>query len=240
MLKLYLMKAESLFPEQKLARAYGLVEQERSERAARIKREGARALSLAAGLLLAYAVQQEEKYPPKGTFSCACSKEKLYPVYVPAEEAIAALQGRKPLEIAKAPEGKPFLKSPQGLFFNLSHSGAYAACAVSDGEVGLDIQQYRAAVKAAAVDRVLHEKEKAVYAALEEEERQAFFLECWAAKEAYVKCTGEGLAKSFSSLFADRRAGVVTDTQSGGSRRLYVAEPPAGYVLFVCTETKIS
>ena len=33
--------------------------------------------------------------------------------------------------------GKPYLESG-GLFFNLSHSGEYVACAISDKEIGID------------------------------------------------------------------------------------------------------
>ena len=65
-------------------------------------------------------------------------KEEVCPVYVSVEEAIAELQCQNPVETIEAPGGKPFLKDFPGLFFSLSHSGAYAACAVSDREVGQD------------------------------------------------------------------------------------------------------
>ncbi|MDE5803582.1 MAG: 4'-phosphopantetheinyl transferase superfamily protein [Lachnospiraceae bacterium] len=239
MLKLYLMEAEPLFAAENRARAQALVEKERSRRAADGKQESAQALSLAAGLLLAYAVLQAEKQAAGGKALCECKEEKINPVYVSVEEAIAELQGRKPVEIVKAPGGKPSLPDSRGLFFNLSHSGAYAACAISDREVGLDIQQCKKAVRPAVLDRVLHEMEKDCCAGLSEEEKAAFFFRIWAAKEAYVKCTGEGLAKRFSALLADWESGSVTDTEKGIRRKLYSAEAPAGYIIAVCTEIKI-
>lgn len=236
MLKLYLMEAEPLLSADNRARAQELVEKERSRRAADMKQESAQALSLAAGLLLAHAVLQSDKQAVCGKALCECKEEKINPVYVSVEEAIAELQGRNPVEIVKAPGGKPSLSDSRGLFFNLSHSGAYAACAISDKEVGLDIQQCGKAVSPAVLNRVLHETEKNSCAGLSEEEKAAFFFKIWAAKEAYVKCTGEGLARRFSALFADWKGGSVTDTEKGIRRELYLVEAPAGYALAVCKE----
>lgn len=238
MLKLYLMEAGPLLEADNRTCAYGIVEKERSRRAANRKQESAQALSLAAGLLLAYAVLQADKpvMPRENLYEY--DEKEIHPVYVSVEEAIAELQGSKPVETMITPGGKPVFKGSRGLFFNLSHSGAYAACAISDREVGLDIQQYEKTVRPAVLDRVLHETEKNHCDGLSEEEIADFFFKMWAAKEAYVKCTGEGLARSFSALFADWKGGSVTDTEKGVRRKLYMVKAPAGYALAVCTETK--
>ena len=39
--------------------------------------------------------------------------------------------------------GKPRLLKYLNFFYNISHSGDYAICAVSDSEVGVDIQKIR-------------------------------------------------------------------------------------------------
>ena len=39
-------------------------------------------------------------------------------------------------------DGKPFLPGLPDIHFNLSHSGDYIACAFSDQEVGLDLQEH--------------------------------------------------------------------------------------------------
>lgn len=235
MLKLYLMEAAPLLADENRILAQELVEKERSVRIKRMKQEHAQALSLAAGLLLAYAVTQE-KASFSGRTACKYEEKGIDPVYVPVEEAIAGLRSHSPLETKKTSGGKPLLKGSRGLFFNLSHSGAYAACAVSDREVGLDIQQCGQRLNPALVERVLHKEEKRIYAELPKEEKEAFFFRQWAAKEAYVKCTGEGLSKSFSKLLADWEAGKVTDTREGESRKLYAVEAPQGYAFAVCTE----
>ncbi len=238
MLKLYLMEAEPLLEADKRACAYELVEKERSRRAANQKQESAQALSLAAGLLLAYAVLQADKSVMPSENQYDSDDKKINPVYVSVEEAITELQGRNPVETIVTPGGKPALKGSRGLFFNLSHSGVYAACAISDREIGLDIQQYGKPVSSAVLNRVLHETEKNDCAGLSEEAKTTFFFKHWAAKEAYVKCTGEGLARSFSALLADWKDGSVTDTERGISRKLYMVKAPAGYALAICTETK--
>ena len=233
MLKLYLMEAEPLLAEENRLRAWKLVERERSGRTKRMKQERAQALSLAAGLLLAYAVSQEEALFAGG--ACPYEEKGPGPVYVSVEEAIAGLQCYSPLETRKTSGGKPFLEGSRGLFFNLSHSGSYAACAVSDREVGLDIKRCGRRINPAVAEKVLHKEEKRIYADLQEE-KDLFFFRHWAAKEAYVKCTGEGLSRSFSGLLVDWKEGMVTDTQEGRSRKLHVVQAPEGYVLFACTE----
>lgn len=44
-------------------------------------------------------------------------------------------------EIMRPPGGKPYME-PKKLCFNLSHSGIYSICAVSEREVGIDVQYH--------------------------------------------------------------------------------------------------
>ena len=45
--------------------------------------------------------------------------------------------------ICRETHGKPVLKDCTNLFFNISHSGDYAVCAVSKQPVGIDIERIR-------------------------------------------------------------------------------------------------
>lgn len=96
--------------------------------------------------------------------------------------------------------GKPALASPAGLHFNTSHSGGYAAFAITRlGEIGIDIEEVRA-------DRVRGDEiarryfaagEQAGLLALDASQRPRAFFDTWARKEAFVKARGDGL---FSGL----------------------------------------
>ena len=46
-------------------------------------------------------------------------------------------------EITLGAHGKPYLAGRDDLFFSLSHSGSIALCAVSDRELGADVQECR-------------------------------------------------------------------------------------------------
>jgi 4'-phosphopantetheinyl transferase len=88
--------------------------------------------------------------------------------------------------------GKPFLLEG-GLFFNLSHSGEYAACAVGAEEVGLDIEEVGVADADVArrcftpgeLRRVMPDGARVDVEA---------FCRLWTLKESYIKRIGTGLS----------------------------------------------
>lgn len=101
-----------------------------------------------------------------------------------------------PLDIRCEENGKPRLADCE-LFFNLSHSGAYAACALSDAPVGVDIQvigPYREKL----AER-FYAPEERLYIG-ESENRDAAFTEIWCRKESFIKTTGLGLRTRLDSF----------------------------------------
>lgn len=138
--------------------------------------------SLCCGLLLQYAVWQETgKKPP-----------------IALRYGIGAY-------------GKPYLLDHPRLHFNLSHSGSYAALAVSDAEVGIDIQQSRP-VKEAFVKRVLCTAEYEQYErqkALSDKEAEDYFFRCWCAKESYGKLCGLGLGRVLAEACCEAEKGYI-------------------------------
>lgn len=99
-------------------------------------------------------------------------------------------------------QGKPLLQEPSeaGLHFNASHSGDYAAVAVTRlGTVGVDIETVRAAMPQAEdiARRYFAPGERAQWLALPERDRTQAFFQLWTCKEAFVKARGDGL---FSGL----------------------------------------
>lgn len=88
--------------------------------------------------------------------------------------------------------GKPYFKDLP-YYFNLSHSGNYVLCALSDVEIGADIQQHCGKNVEKLAQRFFSEHETV---ALEQagEEREKLFYKLWTRKEAYGKLTGKGIA----------------------------------------------
>lgn len=83
--------------------------------------------------------------------------------------------------------GRPML-SDGAFSFSLSHSGNYAMCAVSDREIGCDVQKRRA-IHRSVVQRLFSEEEKRQIDAGGEEA----FCRIWSLKESYLKMIGMGL-----------------------------------------------
>lgn len=93
-------------------------------------------------------------------------------------------------EVIRQPGGKPVFAHGDKRHFNLSHSGEFVLCALSDRPVGADIEMIRP------------RKDGLIHYALDEEEQHRFqelggdwpaFYTLWTQKESIVKYTGEGL-----------------------------------------------
>lgn len=113
--------------------------------------------------------------------------------------------------IEKGKHGKPYLKT-HGIpaYFNISHSGDYIICAISNQEVGIDIEQ-RGKIRMEVARRFFHPQEVALLEGTSDEQKtRELFFNYWSVKESYLKYTGSGLSSplsSFEVLFTDK--GVV-------------------------------
>ncbi len=88
--------------------------------------------------------------------------------------------------------GKPRLKSGK-LFFNLSHSGSVAVCALSESEVGVDVQKIQPRTRE-LMRKVATEAEYAQI--LNADDADEWFCRLWTAKESVMKFYGKGLSLS--------------------------------------------
>ena len=91
--------------------------------------------------------------------------------------------------------GKPFLDSNK-YYFNISHSGEYVIFAVSDDEIGIDIQ------KMDEINLGISERFFSPYEAKFIKKCNSFkrFYIIWTIKEAYIKYSGQGLNKTLNSF----------------------------------------
>ena len=90
-------------------------------------------------------------------------------------------------EICIGEHGKPYLQN-EDIHFNISHAENWVVCAVSDCEVGLDIQPL-SPVRPAVLRRCFMLKEQEWIGNNAER-----FTRLWTMKEAYMKLTGTGLS----------------------------------------------
>ena len=114
----------------------------------------------------------------------------------------------KPVEYALGENGKPYIDG--GLHFSLSHSGKYAACAVSDCEVGVDIEHPRENT-ARLAKRFFTAGENERLAASDAPDEE--FCRIWVVKESYIKATGMGFKMPLDSFEAQGRIGEYSTLQ---------------------------
>ena len=91
---------------------------------------------------------------------------------------------------------KPLLNSEKNLYFNISHSDDYVTVAISDCEVGCDIQEilpYNPRV----AGRNYCQKETDIIE--NSDEKDEVFIRLWALKESILKFTGKGLSGGLSN-----------------------------------------
>ena len=133
-------------------------------------------------------------------------------------------------DIHAGPYGKP--EAP-GVFFSLSHSGEYALLAVSDADVGADLERLRPAPMRTA-GRVFAPEELDWLAAGEDGDARFFTL--WTLKEALLKAAGRGLTQPLREVnVLPLLRGQAAATPEGaffGHTQLF-----DGYCLSVCTRS---
>lgn len=91
---------------------------------------------------------------------------------------------------------KPSLICNKQLYFNISHSGDLVVLAVSDKQVGCDIQEIRA-YNSKVASRHYCENEKKLIE--ESSDKDSAFIRLWALKESILKFTGKGISGGLSS-----------------------------------------
>lgn len=99
-------------------------------------------------------------------------------------------------------KGKPYYKELPQFYFNLSHSGHYAAAVFGDTPVGIDIEEKKPdKMRLSIAKRFFHEREYTLLKNTEDKKEQTeLFYRIWTLKESFVKAAGEGMSISFSSF----------------------------------------
>ena len=120
--------------------------------------------------------------------------------------------------------GKPYAN---GICFSVTHSGNAVAVAVDDHELGIDAEMIADESRLKIADRFFAPNERAYVN--EAEDKALAFTRIWTRKEAYLKCTGEGIATDLSAF----------DTVSEPLDGRIVTYDMDGFCLSVCSEQAI-
>ena len=95
--------------------------------------------------------------------------------------------------------GKPVIKGHPEIYFNFSHSGNVALCAIDSQPVGADVETHRK-ITPSLIAYTMNEEEQALIASAPES--LTAFLALWTKKEAVLKLTGEGIRSDLKTVLA--------------------------------------
>lgn len=126
------------------------------------------------------------------------------------------------LRFARTPAGKPVLCGQPAWECSLSHTRGAVAAAVSDREIGIDVEPLAAGRDRVAA-RCFTDREQAYLRNASDPDRA--FGEIWTRKEAYLKYTGQGLRVPLRSVE------TVGETPARLTTRVF-----SGLVVSVCED----
>lgn len=98
-----------------------------------------------------------------------------------------------PILLERDQWGKPFLAEYPDIFINLSHSGLYAACAIGEKPVGVDVEGWKGRRNLERIVKKFHPLEEKAFGKTEEEKKEELFYQIWVQKESFMKAVGKGL-----------------------------------------------
>ncbi len=87
--------------------------------------------------------------------------------------------------------GKPAFWGSSAPHFNISHSGKYAVCALSEVPCGIDIQEKKELKNRRIFEKILSTKEQSEV--LLSTDKTTVFYKYWTRKESFLKLTGQGI-----------------------------------------------
>lgn len=103
------------------------------------------------------------------------------------------------IEFSEDKNGKPFLYNNSGFNFNVSHSGEWVVCAISNNIIGIDIEEiYNIDVN--SISKYFSEEEIKQLKLFEGEKQLNFFFDLWTLKESFLKASGMGLSLKLNTF----------------------------------------
>lgn len=135
--------------------------------------------------------------------------------------------------IVRNEHGKPFLKSGE-VYFNLSHSGDMAVCALSDTEVGVDTERMKKADLRLA-ERFFSPEEYTFI--MESADRDRAFFRLWTLKESFVKAAGVGISRFGDFCIHIDGNEIYLDNNINHNSYEFFEYEENGYLIALCLRT---
>ncbi len=205
----------------------GLLPLSRQEKAAKLKNDGAKAQSIAAGLLLMV-----------GTMLYIDSEEQGFKLQELTHAAIMHLANK----YADVYESKISNNDKESFYTNLSHSGDYVVLIVGDSPVGIDVE-HKNDKDFKVTKRMFTETERDyIIKDGDTELSQKRFRDIWTINEAFLKCLGIGISvplNTFEPQFDENsdkqyESGIIALIKTG---RILVGYNPPEKLSEVLTQT---
>lgn len=196
----------------------------------------------------AYALLDEAERGRAAAFVFAVDRDRFVQAHAYLRRRLGDVLGVAPKDVPiVAPKDEKPVVDGRRIDFNLSHSGALAVLAVTDGpEVGIDVElldwsQRFAEDLQGLAEHCLTPSEQELLFAAPASERVRIFFGIWTAKEARMKLTGEGFAldpKEIELEFRDRLpvAYLRPQTPAADLRFIPLSHPDAICCLAVSRE----
>ena len=116
---------------------------------------------------------------------------------------------------------KPFLPDRKDIHFNISHSGEWVVCAISEKEVGIDVEKIRK-INFNIARRFFSTIEVDQLFSLPEKAQLNYFFDLWTLKESYLKALGTGLTKPLSSFTVSESQGTIKLFEGKGQVEVFL------------------
>lgn len=133
------------------------------------------------------------------------------------------------MSYGRTADGKPFFRNAPDIHFSISHSSSKVAVALSDREVGCDIERMDD-IDMAVGERFFSREE--YLSAMASEDCLRAFYRCWTLKESYLKAVGKGLALPPESFTVDPVSGTVKFAEGSDDRFAFLS--PSSFDGYEC------
>lgn len=132
--------------------------------------------------------------------------------------------------------GKPEIENSKNIHYNISHSSEYVVCAVSDVEIGIDIEKKREINCIDISSRYFSVEENGLIEGKTYKKSLDAFYKLWTLKESYIKCCGKGFSIPLHSFSLHTMA--LDEELAYGSYQFKSFEIKDSYHISVCQNGK--